>query len=199
MLAWGATTPVGVGAAAVMMARQGLVLVVGTMFSIGLRRSSFDIEQLAREAAERAATEAVGLAETAERARRHAELAETVAPLLERIASGAPISAEDRREFAVAEAELRDGLRARGLRVPVVTEAARAARRRGVDVVLLDDSGAGASDDEVEAFAAVVAEALHRSTDGRVTARLLPPGRPVLGTVVADGSAYLSQEVARGA
>ena len=197
LLLWGATTPIGVGAVAVMMAKQVLVLVVGTMFSIGLRRTSKDIEHLTREAAERAATEAAELAETAERARRHAELSETVGPLLERIASGAPISAEDRREFAVAEAELRDSLRARGLRMPVVTDAARAARRRGVDVVLLDDSGTNAPGADVEAFGTIVAETLKSSTDGRVTARLLPPGRPLLGTVVADGSTYLSHEVAR--
>ncbi|CAN5229664.1 hypothetical protein BH09ACT5_BH09ACT5_18790 [soil metagenome] len=204
LLAWGATTPVGVGAVAFMLAKQALVLVVGSMFSVGLRRTARDIEHLTREASARAEAEAAGLAETAERVRRHAELVEAVGPLLERIASGAPISAEDRQEFAMAEAELRDSLRARGLRMPVVREAARAARRRGVDVVLLDDSGArapGADEPrvELEAFAAIVAETLEHSQDGRVTARLLPPGRSLIGTVVADGSAYVSHDVARGA
>lgn len=203
LLLWGATTSFGIGTAATMMARQGLILVVGTLFSIGLQRTAVDIEHVARDAAVRAATEAAALAERAERTRRHAELTESIAPLLERIVSGAPSGAEDRQAFALAEAELRDSVRARGLRVPLVTEAARAARRRGVEVVLLDDSGkdAGAGrdpDDELLAFAKLVAEALRGSCDGRVTARLLPPGRAILGTVVADGSQYLAQEVARG-
>ena len=199
MLIWGASDPIGIGSVAVMMARQALVLTVGTMFAIGLKRTEKVIDKLTRAAAERAAAEAAGVAESTERARRHAELAESVAPLLERIASGEPLSAADRREFAVAEAELRDSLRARGLRIPVVTEATRAARRRGVDVVLLDDSGTDAPDSELAAFAAVIAEALDGTFDGRVTARLLPPGRPVMGTVVADGSHYVKHEVARGA
>ena len=197
ILVWGATSFVTVAGAGTMLARQGLVVVVGTMFALGLRRTIREIDTLTAAATERAATEAARLAETTERARRHAELAETVAPLLERIASGAPISVDDRRDFAIAEAELRDSLRARGLRTPVVIDAVRSARRRGVDVVLLDDSNAETPDDQLEAFAQLVADTLHDSIDGRVTARLLPAGRPVLGTVVADGTTYSKHEVPR--
>jgi len=202
VLVWGATTPwLGILGTAGMLGRQGLVVVVGTLFALGLRRSAAEIDRLTAATAERAATEAAELAETAERARRHAELAETVEPLLRRIASGAPASADDRREFGLAEAELRDSLRAKGLRMPAVTDAARAARRRGVDVVLLDDSGAdggrAGAGSELESFATIVAETLDGTTDGRVTARLLPPGRAILGTVVADGSTYRKHEVHR--
>lgn len=192
----GATSSLGLPLATLIATRQSAVVAVGTLAALGLRRTGERIREVTAEASVRGAAEAAGAAIAQERARRLAELRTSVVPLLQRIASS-PISAEDRSEFAVAEAELRDGLRARGLRIPEVTEAARAARRRGVDVVLLDDSDGQAPEGGIHEFASVVAEVLHSAVDGRVTARLLPPGRPLLGTVVADGSSYVSHEVAR--
>jgi len=67
-------------------------------------------------------------------------LEEFATPLLERLATGVTPTAAERTEYALAEAQLRDGLRAGVLMVPEVVAAARAARERGVEVVLLDDS-----------------------------------------------------------
>lgn len=197
LLWWGATTPVGIADAAFTATRQSGIVAVGTLTALALQRTSGRIRELAAEASVRGAAEAAGLAVADERTRRLAELRNSVVPLLQRIASGAPISAEDRSAFAVAEADLRDSLRARGLRVPAIMDAARAARLRGVDVILLDDSAGGLDSADIDEFAAMVADALTGATDGRVTARLLPPGRPVLGTLVADGSTYRQEELLR--
>jgi hypothetical protein len=197
LLWWGATTPAGIADTALTATRQSGIVAVGTLTALALQRTSGRIRELVAEASVRSAAEAAGLAVADERTRRLAELRSSVVPLLQRIASDAPISADDRSTFAVAEADLRDSLRARGLRVPAIMDAARAARLRGVDVVLLDDSAGELSHSDIADFVAMVADALTTATDGRVTARLLPPGRPVLGTLVADGSAYRQEELPR--
>lgn len=197
LLWWGLTTPAHLSDTALTATRQAGIVAIGTLTALALQRTSHRIRELAAEASVRSAAEAAGLAVAEERTRRLAELRRSVVPLLQRIASGAPISPADRSTFAVAEADLRDSLRARGLRVPTIMDAAREARLRGIDVVLLDDSAGLLSDSEIADFAAMVAEALADAVDGRVTARLLPPGRPVLGTLVADGTTYRQQELLR--
>ncbi|CAN5265895.1 hypothetical protein BH11ACT5_BH11ACT5_26610 [soil metagenome] len=197
LLWWGATTSVGIADAAFTATRQAGIVAVGTLTALALQRTSGRIRELVAEASVRSAAEAAGLAVADERSRRLAELRNSVVPLLHRIASGESISADDRSTFAVAEADLRDSLRARGLRVPAIMAAARAARLRGVDVVLLDDSAGDLDQADVDEFVAMVADALTHAVDGRVTARLLPPGRPVLGTLVADGSTYRQEELLR--
>ncbi len=186
-LMWGATTDIGIGTAALLMAKQFPILVVGTLFAIGLRRTGSTIQHLTTETSARAAIEAADVAATAERDRRLVELDAFATPLLSLLVSGAPLADDDRREFAVAEAELRDGLRARGLAVAPVIEAARAARRRGIDVVLLDDSDPAAVEprnrDEV---VSQLCAALDSAVEGRVVARLLPPGRGSVATLLVE-------------
>jgi hypothetical protein len=198
LLWWGLTSATGLAEAVLTATRQTAIVAIGTLTAVALERTSTRIRGLVSEASLRGAAEAAGLAVAEERTRRLTELRTSVVPILQRIASDSPISADDRREFAVAEADLRDSLRARGLRVPLIMEAARDARRRGVDVVLLDDSAGELTAPEITGFAAAVVDVLESASDGRVTARLLPPDRPVLGTIVADGTAYVSHEVVRG-
>jgi len=198
LIVWGVTSWAGAEDAILTATRQSAILVIGTLTAVGLRRTGRRIRKLTAEASVRSAAEAAGLAAAEERAGRLADLRETVVPLLERIAGDTPLTDEDRREFAVAEAELRDGLRARGLRQHRLVDAARAARSRGVDVVLLDDSDPDALDlDDLDRFADITVAALDNATDGRVTARLLPPGRDSIGTVVADGTHYSRHDVPR--
>lgn len=198
LLVWGATTSAGIPDALYTASRQSAILAIGTLTAVGLRRTGGRIRELTAEASVRGAAEAAGLAAADERAGRLADLKQTVVPLLERIASDEPLGEDDRREFAAAEAELRDGLRARGLRQNRVVTAAREARARGVDVVLLDDSDPAKLDaDDLDRFADIAVTALASATDGRVTARLLPPGRESVGTVVADGTHYVRHDVPR--
>jgi len=191
ILIWGTTTDIGFSNAVVLVARQVPILIVGTLFATGLRRTGDEIEKVTAAASMGAIAEASAAAARNERDQRLTELGGFATDLLEKLASGAPITPADRVEFAVAEAEVRDSVRARSLRLPEVVTAAREARRRGVEVVLLDDGGPAARDpDALAAVAAALSTALDAATDGRVTARLLPPGRDALATIVADGSEY---------
>ena len=109
-------------------------------------------------------------------------------PLLQRFTNGGSLTAEMRREAALLEAELRDEARAPFFTGTPVVPAARAARERGVDVLLLDDRGAAATLPE-EARAKVIAravETLENAKGGRVVIRLSPPGRSELASFCAD-------------
>lgn len=195
---WGFATDTGQAMAIAIVARQVPVLIVGTLGAIGLDRTGDDIERMTAQASARVTAEAASVAAAAERALRLTELEHSVGSLLNRIANGERLSAEDRRECGLAEAGLRDTLRARAMCVPPLLAAAREARRRGVEVVLLDDSEPSTiSASDLADFITVASGALDAATDGRVTARLLPSGRSSIGTVVADGAAYIRHDVER--
>ena len=92
------------------------------------------------------------------------------------------------RDARLLEAQLRDGIRAPGLDDPAVRAAAWQARRRGVSVLLLDDGDGSRAPGELTRLADVVVSVLADATDGRVTARILPPGRELLATVTIDST-----------
>ena len=73
--------------------------------------------------------------------------------------------------------------------MPPIIEAARQARRRGVDVVLLDDSDpAVVRPEDLELVITRISAVLTDAQDGRLVARLLPPGREGVATLLVDGS-----------
>ena len=187
VVAWAVSTGLGVPTALVLMGKQAPILLVGTLFSLGIDRTATTITKLMSVEAARAATEAAALATTVERRRRLAELDALATPLLRRLVDDAELTPEDRLQFADAEATLRDTLRARALSIDPLVETVRQARRRGVDVVLLDDS-----DPEHLAAAdlAVVVATIDREvrdvTEGRIVARLLPPGRAEVATILIE-------------
>ena len=112
-----------------------------------------------------------------------------VEPLLTAIAEGAPITAGMRARARMLEAELRDERRAPFFTGTRVIESARAARIRGIDVILLDDRGTsgGLTDDAREAIINRAARALDDARKGQVVIRLLPPRqRPGLLSIVTD-------------
>ena len=196
MLVWGATTPFGVGGGILAVGEQLPILIVGTLFATGLRRSATQIQGLNRQITERTAREADAEATALERDARMRALEEFATPLLKRLATGTTPTLAERTEYALAEAQLRDGLRAGVLMVPEVVAAARAARERGVEVVLLDDSaGAGPEGDSLVLVAGRVVAALGSSSGGTVTARLLPPERAAIATIVVDGERYSREDV----
>ncbi|MBH0775199.1 hypothetical protein IT779_02740 [Nocardia sp. NEAU-351] len=154
-----------------------------------MRPTQRSLRLLREEATLRAAAEATMAAENTERVRQLARLDRVARPILERIAEGTELTAVEREECRLLEAELRDGLRAPQLVSEELSSAARGARSRGVEVVLLDDGG----------FAAVprwvrdrVVEAATRELDaanaGAVTIRVLPEGRRILATVLAHAA-----------
>ena len=195
---WGATTDTGLAEAGILIGRQAPIVLVGTLFAIGLRRTGEAIERLTEQTSLRATAEAIAQATSQERSLRLAALDEVATPLLTRLVDGPAIRPEERLEFAIAEAELRDSLRARTLNTPTVAAAARDARRRGIGVILLDDSEPGTvAPADLDRAVALTSSTLRTARDGRVTARLLPAGRDKVATIVVDGTEYVSHEVPR--
>jgi len=87
------------------------------------------------------------------------------------------------------EAELRDERRAPFFTGTRVIESARAARTRGIDVILLDDRGTGngLTDDAQKTIINQAIRALDDARKGQVVIRLLPPRqRPGLLSIVTD-------------
>ena len=146
-----------------------------------------------------AASEAAG-AEIAAQRRAHREsealmrqamvsVRRRIEPLLTAIAEGAPITAGMRARARMLEAELRDERRAPFFTGTRVIESARAARIRGIDVILLDDRGTsgGLTDDAQKTIINQAIRALDDARKGQVVIRLLPPRqRPRLLSIVTD-------------
>ena len=166
----------------------GAIAPVGTVaavsvFAVRMRPTLNSLRLLRKEATTRAAAEATIAAQSEERERQLARLAEVARPLLERIVGGEELDADTRAECRFREAELRDGLRAPQL--AGLAAAARGARSRGVEVQLLDDGGFDGVSAAVRStvlFAA--AKDLDAANEGSVTVRVLPKGRRHLATVL---------------
>lgn len=158
---------------------------VGVVWLTMLRRTFARITAHRQEAANSARAEiAAGLAVQL-RQRELANIAELAEPLLLRITEGADFSATDRTAAMLLEAEIRDRLRAQRLAVAALVKVCRAARVRGVVVLLLDDGGPFApaiADTVVD----VIIRAVSGAVRGRVTVRLEPAGRERLGTILLD-------------
>ncbi|WP_327100941.1 hypothetical protein OIE68_20380 [Nocardia vinacea] len=183
---------------AVVGATNGLRVVVGSIVpiatvagvSIGaavMRPMQRSLRLLREEATMRAAAEATMAAQNGERDRQLARLDKVARPILERIADGAELTAGEREECRLLEAELRDGLRAPQLVTDELSSAARGARSRGVEVVLLDDGGfAGVPKWVRQQVIESATRELDAANAGSVTVRVLPMGRRVLATVLAN-------------
>ena len=89
-------------------------------------------------------------------------------------------------------AELRDEIRAPFFTGTSIVTSAQAARRRGTEVILLDDSGDNTTiDDRTRANAVnYVTKLLDLTQSNRVVIRLNPPRRPTLLTIVTDDTRY---------
>jgi len=118
-----------------------------------------------------------------------ASVADRALPVLDAVASGTELTPVLRTRARLLEAELRDEIRAPCFTGTRVVPAARAARGRGVDVVLLDDGPESPVEEALEGvLVAEVARVLEVAEDGRVVVRRLPPGRRVAATLVTRGT-----------
>lgn len=129
-----------------------------------------------------------------------ASVARRVLPVLREIASGV-IDEGIRTGARLLEAELRDEIRAACFTGTAVVGAARRARARGVDVVLLDDAGSTAEGmmeapptegSERSRLVKVVARFLEGVDRGRVVVRVPPRSRGLLVVATRDGEIALS-------
>ncbi|ATL69018.1 hypothetical protein [Nocardia terpenica] len=172
-------------------AAVGAIVPVGTVIAISvfaliMRSTQRSLRMLREEATIRAAAEATMAAAEGERLRQLTRLDRVARPILERIAEGVELTAAEREECRLLEAELRDGLRAPQLVTDELSGAARGARARGVEVVLLDDGGfAGVPHWIRQRVIDAATKELDAANAGAVTVRVLPLGRRVLATVLA--------------
>lgn len=158
-----------------------------SLFAALMRPTQRSLRLLREEATMRAAAEATMAAENGERDRQLAHLDKVARPILERIADGAELSPAEREQCRLLEAELRDGLRAPQLVCDELSSAARGARSRGVEVVLLDDGGfAGVPRWVRQRVIEAATRELDAANTGSVTIRVLPMGRRILATVLAN-------------
>ncbi|MBT0565947.1 hypothetical protein KIK15_04090 [Williamsia sp. CHRR-6] len=111
---------------------DGAVLAIATVFAVTIRPTAQTIFALRAAGARRAAEVAAREATAIERDSQLSELDTLARPLLARIASGAALSAAERLQCELLDAELRDRLRAPGLHSAAVAAAAARARARGV-------------------------------------------------------------------
>ena len=158
-------------------------------FAVIIRPTQRSLRMLREEATIRAAADATMAAADGERIRQLARLDRVARPILERIADGAALSAAEREQCRLLEAELRDGLRAPQLVTEELSGAARGARSRGVEVVLLDDGGfEGVPQWVRQRVIDSAVQQLDAANSGSVTVRVLPLGRRVLATVLAHAA-----------
>ncbi|MEU7144080.1 hypothetical protein ABZ942_31865 [Nocardia sp. NPDC046473] len=171
-------------------------LLMATFFARVVRPLAHSILALRQQDTERAAAEAAAQAAQQERDERVARLDAVARPLLEIIASGRPLTAQEQAECRLVEAELRDDILG-GLMIDAsVGAAARYARQRGVTVVLDDGGGLDEVDTERrQQVRTVLRDALDYADGGTVTARILPPGRSTLASILLRDNGELRIEV----
>lgn len=163
------------------------ILLVGTLFRGALRRASRRINSLNARSLELAAAAASSDAEQDIRRQRVAELAEVATPLLAKIARSSQVLPGERIDYLLAEATLRDSVRARSLHLPEIAAATAQARRRGVEVTLLDDRGGGLPNPvAMRRLTDRITESLHDVDGGRLTVRLAPTGRETAVSIVVE-------------
>ena len=123
---------------------------------------------------------------------RMAAVRQRVTPLLPQIADGKAPTPKLRSQAYLLEAELRDEIRAPFFTGTSIVTSAHAARRRGTEVILLDDSGDNTTiDDQIRTNAVnYVTKFLNVTQSNRVVIRLNPPRRPTLLTIVTDDTRY---------
>lgn len=182
---------VGVG----LVVRHFATLLAGSLLGLALARSARSAaEYEAAEGRERAVAEAARARKAARQAAARAVL-DQAGPLLEQLAAGRPLSDRDRVELLVVEGALRDRIRAPALLRGHLPSRVAAARRRGMDVLLLDEAGDLLDDAARARAAAWLAERLSEAQGRRFVGRLgVRDGLPRVTAVTNEGSASLELE-----
>lgn len=164
------------------------VAIVG--ISVGLTRGTV---RLRNHSARLRATELAARADAAwattmhaELSRRSTELGERVGPLLRRIEEGTTLTAAEAAECRALEGALRDEFRGGRLARGPLVDAAAQARRRGVDVVLVDDVPEHViAEPTLDAVVAWMGERLHATAAGSFVGGLLPAGDERVAIAIA--------------
>ena len=159
-------------------------LAMATLLSFTLRPIGKAVFDLRDAATARIAALSAARAATEERDARLRQLDEMARPLLERIATAEEFTPQEAATYELVEANLRDRLRAPALTSPEIDAAARLARARGVEVILIDDHGMDATPADVtQVLRARIIETLRDAHDGEICVRILPPARSALASI----------------
>lgn len=164
-----------------------MLVFAGHAISVGLARAYRETMQYNKEALDIELEQtANSVASEVRRSRLEAALGGT-APILKLIvAQHGKLSEHQKIEAKLLEASLRDEIRGRTLMNETIREAVRAARKRGIEVTVLDEGGLDSASDfeKVEILNEVVA-AIDTVQEGKVTLRS-PAGEPWRVTLVAS-------------
>ena len=161
--------PVVVGVA--LIVRHVATLAVGTALAVSLRRSN--AASVAFRAVQRRRRMEEDVARARAGARRSAveQVLEQAGPTLRAIAAGRRFTPEDRRQMLVLEGALRDQIRTPRLNASELRSVTDDARRRGVNVLLLDEADAASATARAQAVQWLAAR-LEQTTEGRFVGRL---------------------------
>ncbi|MYR08751.1 hypothetical protein GTV32_21630 [Gordonia sp. SID5947] len=164
------------------------VLVLAMLFVLMARPLAERIRVLRERAVAQAATDAATAAAAAERGRQLSRLGRRARPILGEIVDGHEFTVGEVAEVRLTEAQLRDGIRAPAWESEPVRDAVWQARRRGVSVLLLDDGALNTTPerDLVHRLRDVLVDELRAVEGGQVTARVLPPGRSLVASIVVN-------------
>lgn len=150
-----------------------LLVFAGHALSVGIASASKSIAQFNEQTlmleTEKAAT-------TAARIERQALVSKALngaVPMLQLIRNQhGDLSESQKLDSRMLEAALRDEIRGRGLMNDLIRTAALEARRRGVEVIILDEGGLDkVADEQREEILATVADAIANVGEGRITLR----------------------------
>ena len=184
---WASETPLGFATGLMMSIATVGWLTVATVIGHLLHVNELRFNQFTADAHTAADRHAKNKALTIARTQWFERVRRVVTPALEKISTpGFVPSEEDRREFKLIEAQLRDEVRGRVLATQAVVEAARAARERGVTVQIIDDRRQELTPQILAAATARVISVLNQAHSGTVTARAKPTGGATAVTIVAS-------------
>lgn len=171
------------------VAFNAALLLLGTLFIKALERMARVVANEQRNHDAATSDAAVATLAASEQQAHIARLLETAGPMLTRIAAGAYLTEAEGAECLVIEAQLRDATRAPNLSTGPLTVAVRAARNKGVSVVLFDDRPDSPLQDPLARLLANwLAAELESVAAGTVTIRLLPVGRSPIATMTVSDS-----------
>jgi hypothetical protein len=183
---WTVSTGQGVMPAVDLLDRQAGTLLVGNLFALGLSRTMRGLQQVTEAQTARTVADEAIRAAAELRDRRLAALDRTATPALRAIAAGT-LSPQERAELLITEGMLRDSIRGGVLAQEPAVSRIREARRRGVDVVLLDDSGERELPPHAAAeVAAWVADQVDHVATGSFTARISVAASELVASVVSE-------------
>lgn len=145
----------------------------GHTISVGLRNAYRDTMAFTKLALDTQTEKVVNAAASEERRARLDTALRGALPMLNQIKNqGGKLSDEQKLEARLLEASLRDEIRGRGLMTDAIRQAAKDARLRGVEVVILDEGGldqlTNAHRDEI---LSKVASTIAEVGEGRITLR----------------------------